>query len=150
MVDGPFRIQLSRRKGWRMPPNTVSAARPGRLGNPFTMAGCREAGFRGTEREIAARCVGALDAWLTSYYWRDNWQGPEAERVRAAMLAAILGARGKNLACWCHLCPAHADGKPLGEDCPDCAPCHVDVIGRIANADNQIHNEGSGGSNVAG
>jgi|GEM_PF-3704579 len=25
----PVRVQLSRRKGWRMPPNTVTVARPG-------------------------------------------------------------------------------------------------------------------------
>jgi hypothetical protein len=33
----PKRIQLRRKKGWRMPPNTVSVARPHRWGNPFTV-----------------------------------------------------------------------------------------------------------------
>ena len=42
--------------------------------------------------------------------------------------------RGKNLACWCHLCARHATtGKPLDEPCADCAPCHVDPLGEIAN-----------------
>lgn len=41
--------------------------------------------------------------------------------------------RGKNLACWCKLCPAHADGKPLGVVCADCAPCHVDLLLTLAN-----------------
>ena len=38
------RIQLSRRKGWRMPPNTVSVARPTKWGNPFTV-GCNPSHF---------------------------------------------------------------------------------------------------------
>lgn len=29
------RIQQKRTKGWRMPPNTISVARPGKRGNPF-------------------------------------------------------------------------------------------------------------------
>ena len=41
--------------------------------------------------------------------------------------------RGLNLACWCKLCDKHADGKPFGEQCPDCAQCHADVLGAIAN-----------------
>ena len=35
MPDTPQRIQLSRAKGWRMPADTVSVARPGKWGNPF-------------------------------------------------------------------------------------------------------------------
>lgn len=31
----PTRLQLSRRKGWRMPPNTVNVARPTMFGNPW-------------------------------------------------------------------------------------------------------------------
>jgi hypothetical protein len=43
--------------------------------------------------------------------------------------------RGKNLACWCRLCARHAEtGLPAGTDCPDCAPCHADVLLAIANA----------------
>ncbi|QAY96667.1 hypothetical protein CWB41_13800 [Methylovirgula ligni] len=42
--------------------------------------------------------------------------------------------RGRNLACWCRLCPRHAaTGKPLDEPCPDCVPCHTDVLGARAN-----------------
>jgi SAM-dependent methyltransferase len=33
--DRPVRIQLSRAKGWRLPADAVSVARPGRFGNPF-------------------------------------------------------------------------------------------------------------------
>jgi Zn finger protein HypA/HybF involved in hydrogenase expression len=41
--------------------------------------------------------------------------------------------RGKNQACWCHLCNEHAAGKPLGIICSNCDPCHVDVLLEIAN-----------------
>lgn len=44
---------------------------------------------------------------------------------------AIEKLKGKNLSCWCKLCEKHKDGKPLNEHCPDCAPCHVDVIGKF-------------------
>jgi hypothetical protein len=36
--EHPRRIQQKRTKGWRMPPNTVSVARPGKWGNPFAVA----------------------------------------------------------------------------------------------------------------
>ncbi len=43
--------------------------------------------------------------------------------------------RGKDLACWCKLCAKHADGLPLGVECQDCAPCHVDVLLEISNGE---------------
>ena len=45
----------------------------------------------------------------------------------------ITELKGKNLGCYCKLCDKHADGKPLGVDCPDCAPCHSDYLLEIAN-----------------
>lgn len=40
MVEKPRRVQLSRRKGWRMPENTVKVDRTNKkFGNPFTI-GC--------------------------------------------------------------------------------------------------------------
>ena len=44
----PRRIQLSRRKGWRKPENTIVVARPTRWGNPFPIAEL------GRERAIAS------------------------------------------------------------------------------------------------
>jgi hypothetical protein len=38
----PQRVQLSRRKGWRLPANTTSVARPTKWGNPYRVAtGCQ-------------------------------------------------------------------------------------------------------------
>jgi len=80
------------------------------------MAGCREAGFRGDDAAIAARCVGAFKAWIDSQYWRTNWDGQESELARAEILSGLPQLRGKNLACFC------------GE-----GPCHVDVLLELAN-----------------
>ena len=114
----PQRIQLSRKKGWRMPENTVSVARPTKWGNPFTPFGCMEAGFVGTVETIHNTGAEAFRVWLTSPYWRNNWDGPESEAARARMLAEIGELKGKNLACWC---------KP-GD------PCHGDVLLSLARA----------------
>jgi hypothetical protein len=46
----------------------------------------------------------------------------------------LLRLRGLDLACWCHLCDVHKAGKPFFEVCPDCAPCHADVLLELANA----------------
>jgi len=115
----PERIQLRRTKGWRMPENTVSVARPGKFGNPFKVDECRAAGFPGDDRQVAARCVEAFRVWIDTPHWRENWEGEEAEAVRTAMLEALPTLRGKNLACWCK----------LGD------PCHADVLLELANGE---------------
>jgi hypothetical protein len=85
----PRRIQLSRKKGWRMPPNTVSVARPTKWGNPFrvgdaTIPDAREAVHR-FRRWIADKMVVGPPP-------------PDPSELR-----------GKNLACWCPLNqPCHA------------------------------------------
>ena len=79
----PHRVQLSRRKGWRMPPNTVKVSRPSRWGNPWSCVS--------STRETA---VALFRQWMTPEYIA------EARRE----------LRGKNLACWCPLSAAcHAD-----------------------------------------
>ena len=75
MIAQPIRVQLRRTKGWRMPVNTVTVARPTKWGNPFMVNECREAGFQGTDQQIASRCVEAFRTWLCTPYWRTNWDG---------------------------------------------------------------------------
>lgn len=90
----PTRIQLSRRKGWRMPENTMSVARPTIYGNPYRV------GIHGT----AAECVAQYRTYLNS-----SLNGPHGIH-RALMLSLLAKLRGKNLACWCRLdAPCHAD-----------------------------------------
>lgn len=112
------RIQLRRKKGWRLPENTVVVSRPSKWGNPYKIGevmkderyryinGCgesfelRDGGIWIGDPETAVR---AFQHWL--------WLHPaEAEEVKAEL-------RGKNLACWC---PLHL-------------PCHGDALLRIAN-----------------
>jgi hypothetical protein len=110
LVSGPVRIQLSRRKGWRMPENTVSVARPGKWGNRWTVADYRAAGFRPSDRDAAETCVWAFRAWmLGEKHWAHGCNEPPPPDP------AVL--RGKNLACWC----------PLDQ------PCHADVLLELAN-----------------
>ena len=82
----PSRIQLSRRRGWRLPDNAVSVARPTRWGNPVRI------GVDGGAPAGGAR----LRGWV------------QADPARVAAARAAL--RGRDLACWCapHA-PCHAD-----------------------------------------
>ncbi len=133
----PRRVQLRRTKGWRMPENTVSVARPGKWGNPHCISNvgvqpfgdedddgvptdvgpwlCHNAGPRDlagwyfpTKREAAEKAV-------AMYRWRMEADTPAQSRIKARDDLAEL--RGKNLACWC----------PLDQ------PCHADVLLELAN-----------------
>jgi len=152
MPECLIRVQRKRTKGWRLPPNTVSVARPSRWGNPWPVGALRRALVKaydwsgnthdGLYRAFFAIPHGAELAgapqWtaeapaiavrlfqVLATHFHDT--APEAY---AAWLAPL---RGKNLACWCRLCVNHAGGKPLGEHCDDCDPCHVDVLLKVAN-----------------
>lgn len=89
------RHSLSRRKGWKMPLNTVKVSRPGKWGNPFLV---------GPER-TQGEAVGAFRIWLTT----DGVTAGIPER-KQWMIDHLYELRGKNLACWCKAgTPCHAD-----------------------------------------
>lgn len=109
MVDTPTRIQLSRARGWRMPPNTVKVDRSTRWGNPYRLHGD---GYPMTP-EVA---VGLFRKLLQDH-------GGFVARVHGADVHTTVSdiqreLRGKNLACWC----------PAGQ------ACHADVLLEVANA----------------
>ena len=115
----PERIQLKRTKGWRMPPNTVSVARPGRWGNPHYVSRWRDAAtcvalFKNTVRGVwePATSAHVPEAW-SGYDEYNRW----LFRCGNHPLDLVGELRGKNLACWCK----------LGE------PCHADVLLVLAN-----------------
>lgn len=84
----PRRIQLSRKKGWRLPPNTKVVARPTRWGNPF----------RALTAEQRAPAVARFRRWIGSH---------AGEQLRDAVRSEL---RGFHLACWCPLDGScHAD-----------------------------------------
>lgn len=105
----PDRIQRQRKKGWKMPPNTVYVGRPTKWGNPWDWptipCNCRSVGecthntFR---RDTATECVEEYRQWIVNGKRRIN------------MLDEL---RGKNLSCWC------SPGLP----------CHADVLLELAN-----------------
>lgn len=97
------RIQRKRTKGWRMPPGTVYVGRPSKWGNPF------RAHDGACDHPDCDGHAPATAADAVSAFWR--WVTPEyGERARREL-------RGKDLACWC----------PLD------APCHADVLLKLAN-----------------
>lgn len=107
----PDRIQLRRTKGWRMPPNTVKVDRATRWGNPFNatqvyvMFPWTESGAPLMKLHVEAsleRCIDLYTAYLLA--------------VIQSHPTWLVPLRGKNLACWC---------KPG-------APCHADVMLRLA------------------
>jgi len=104
----PARIQLSRRKGWRMPPNTVKVDRSTKWGNPFVT------GVHGTRAECVDLfkflMAGAICISLGDHADQQIAYYKHVRRNRRHL-------RGKNLACWC----------PPGQ------PCHADVLLEIAN-----------------
>jgi hypothetical protein len=107
----PVRIQLSRRKGWHMPANAVSVARPTKWGNPFVI------GRDGTR----AQCI-ALYRRMVAGEPVDAGPGPaELARTRRFIAEHVHELRGKNLACWC---PLPAPGKP--------DLCHAAVLLELA------------------
>ena len=137
--DAPKRIQRSRAKGWRMPPNTVAVSRPTKWGSPFDFRAsdhCWTALAFGCRGDAKGRQEASVKAFRQ---WVDDPQGRVAEwEVGVVMEAAgkkvdisprvTVGAapthdeiraelRGKNLACWCALD----------------MPCHADVLLEIAN-----------------
>lgn len=119
----PHRVRLSRRKGWRMPENTVKVSRPTKWGNPWSAKGYWDAGYSGDERVARAACVEQFRAWMTGT--RSSWSNdtPTAPWALPGVPESawpkpdVSKLRGKNLACWC----------PLDQ------PCHADVLLKLAN-----------------
>lgn len=121
MPDRPKRIQRKRTKGWRMPKGAVYVGRPTLWGNRYKI---------GTWSNTLGREVQTIEE-AVELYRKVVWDAPDGQYMAAYAREQL---RGHDLACWCGLCPAHTDGKPLGVDCPDCDPCHVDPLLEIANA----------------
>jgi hypothetical protein len=109
----PVRIQLSRKKGWRMPEGAVKVDRSTKWGNPWSPKNfkiltynIKTGGITGSRNASIPECVQAFREYLSE---------PEIAEFVQEIKTEL---RGKNLACWC---------KP-GDD------CHADVLLEIANA----------------
>jgi hypothetical protein len=120
-TPSPRRIQLSRRKGWRKPANTVVVARPTRWGNPFPVAVYGQAKAVDLHRRWLEGTLSAEEGAGLSRC--DRWSDPGPRFValptlRQGILDDLGDLRGRNLACWCGLDK----------------PCHADVLLELANA----------------
>ena len=100
----PIRVQLSRAKGWKMPPNTVKVDRSTVWGNPYRVG---EKLLDTTPPISAETAVQLFSAWIEG----------EASQHGQTVQSFLSTIRGKNLACWC---------KPG-------TPCHADVLLKLAN-----------------
>ena len=91
----PYRVQLKRTKGWRMPPNTVKVDRSTRWGNRCLV---------GTEWHT-------LGDPARSIKIRDVQHSLEVYEEQAKLnIGRFTELKGKNLACWCKIgAPCHAD-----------------------------------------
>ncbi|MDZ4252684.1 MAG: DUF4326 domain-containing protein [Sulfuritalea sp.] len=110
-LNAPQRIQLSRKKGWHMPPGAVNCARPGKWGNPWPVG---KDGPDGDRFDTAQACVDRYSMFIGT-----GGGMPTEADIRREL-------RGRDLACWCPL------PKP-GE--PDV--CHAAVLLEIANRQEQ-------------
>ena len=110
-MASPVRVQVSRKAGSRLPPNTVIVSRPSKWGNPFRVGAADPHSAVGMPMS-PGRAVYLFRLELES--------GIGAPWV--VMRHAIAELRGKNLACWCAL--------PRNDE-PDV--CHAAVLLELAN-----------------
>jgi hypothetical protein len=113
----PIRIQRKRKKGFKMPPNTVYVGRPSKWGNPFVvgepmpLSELHELGYE-VDGHVEAKedviCMSAEEA--LKYYEKMILKSPY-------LLNMLNELKGKNLACWCR---------------PD-EPCHAEILLKLAN-----------------
>jgi len=110
----PERIRLSRRKGWRMPPNTVKVDRTTKWGNPLIV------GVHGTREECVLWFRHLMAGLVVLGHGKDadgQWVADKLLAYRKYVDRNRHHLRGKNLACWC----------PLDK------PCHADILLEVAN-----------------
>ena len=111
----PKRIQMTRKKPWRKDnPDAVIVARPGKWGNPFTIGGAMGSGDAQTKEAAQALCVTAFDNWLHGSEQMLMGQHEKRLKMNCEIVPEL---KGKDLACWCALD----------------APCHADVLLKLAN-----------------
>ena len=110
----PVRVQLSRKRGWRMPENTIKVDRTTGYGNPFKIGEVPGPAFYAFVDRPGQPVRNAAEAVL--YFQRLLIKNIA---MNDPTVDELVKLRGKNLACWC----------ALG------SPCHADVLLKFANAD---------------
>lgn len=122
MTAASIRLRLSRRKGFDLQAESlaanglpaVSVARPHKFGNPFTVAPQHPPGSSWSRDQTIM--VPTVEDAVACFEGMMATEGEPGTRAYA-LCAALPELRGHNLACWCRLD----------------APCHADVLLRLAN-----------------
>lgn len=109
-MTGPARIRLSRARGFRLPENAVSVARPGKLGNVFIV------GKDGTRAQCAAKFAVLAQGFISLA--GDSCDPDTQLALWKRIRRSARQLQGRDLACWCAL-----DGEP----------CHGDVLLHLFN-----------------
>jgi len=139
MTGRPIRIQLSRRKGWRMPANTVKVDRSTKWGNPFNFKSA-DYGWVALSFGCRGDAAGRHQASVVAFrQWIDNPKGRTLETDFGIVLEGPAGKLPIGARARAGLSPDHADikaqlgGRNLACWCPLDRPCHADVLLEIAN-----------------
>lgn len=111
----PKRIRRSRKRGWRMPKNTIYVGRPTKFGNPYYVNPVMRLG----DPDPLYAVFGPEGRQIGQAYYDQKDAAQYAVELFAEMVNGedFSEIQGKNLACWC-VC---------GE------PCHADVLLKLAN-----------------
>jgi Domain of unknown function (DUF4326) len=114
-MSAPIRVQLSRKKGWRLPPNTVKVDRSTRWGNHWQV--WKDDGqWYATRNASEHHPVPDQEAGI-SMAVAEHAKELRRKISKYGTATYLLELRGKNLACWCALDK----------------PCHADVLLELAN-----------------
>lgn len=116
-MSEPKRIQLSREKGWRLPPGAVKVDRttafgnPYRIGEPIDMKQARRWGWDISPEGRKVVCEDASQA-VRRFAHAVFWDSAIHDHLRKEL-------RGRDLACWCQ--PG--------------SPCHADTLLMLVNSE---------------
>jgi hypothetical protein len=116
----PRRVQMRRKKGWRMPEGAVYVGRPTRWGNPFMIGSNQPSLFVHDGRRVfwdTPRCDEALTSARAKAVELFTLHTGPMGRYELDLAEVQRHLAGKDLACWC----------PLDQ------PCHADVLLEMAN-----------------
>ena len=114
------RIQLSRKRGWTMPPNTVKADRSTGFGNPYRVSLAKSRDGKPLDKPWVVESNAHAIMWM--FATKDEATAAAVRLFTETMTDHMkdkvrLALKGKNIACWC------STGSP----------CHADVLLEIAN-----------------
>lgn len=129
----PQRLQRSRRKGYRIPPDAVYVGRPTKWGNPFAVGDklypssplwpylLMTLPSAAQDQKWVFLSISDRKTAVDAYTW---WLYEQPD----LMLTAADELGGHDLVCWC----------PLTDDNGNPAPCHANILLGLANNESEL------------